>query len=93
MEIRPAEGRKDRRTPGRSAARALPDRAFVTSGRDGDPYGRSDQCTRIAWQSETGDGKAGGEGEIGHLVKPTNAASARFRHNEVAVEAHAALAA
>ena len=55
--------------------------------------GRSDQCTRIAWQSETGDGKAGGEGEIGHLVEPTNAASARFRHNEVAVEAHAALAA
>ena len=47
----------------------------------------------VAWQSETGDGKAGGEGEIGHLVEPTNAASARFRHNEVAVEAHAALAA
>lgn len=28
-----------------------------------------------------GDGKAGGEGEIGHLVEPTHAASARFRRH------------
>ena len=43
--------------------------------------GRPDQITRIAWQSETSHGKAGGEDEIGHLVEPTNAASACFRRH------------
>jgi len=45
---------------------------------------------RIALRSETSDGKAGGEVEIGHLDEPTDAASARFRHSEIAVQAHAA---
>ena len=43
--------------------------------------GRSDPISRIALQSETGDGKAGGEDEIGHLVEPINTASARFRRS------------
>ncbi|MFO1318446.1 MAG: ABA4-like family protein [Burkholderiales bacterium] len=56
------------------------------------PSGRSDQCTRIALPSETGDGEAGGEGEMGP-GEPTHTARARFQHKDVAVEAHAAPAA
>jgi hypothetical protein len=52
--------------------------------------GRSDHGVRIALRSETSDGEAGGEVELGHPDEPTDAASARSRHSEVAVQAHAA---